>query len=95
MSISERALRRSAGSWATVVVATLWLAACAMVGEPEVVAGSATTVTFRWAGSSPPDTAAAAYCAKHDRKSVYQGGVDVGPGGSNLYAYDCVEPPPQ
>lgn len=95
MSISERALRRAAGSWVLAVVATLWLAACAMVGEPEVVAGSATTVTFRWVGNSPPDEAAVGYCAKHGRKAVYQGGVDVGPGGSNLYAYDCVETPPQ
>lgn len=95
MSISERAMRRAAGSWGPAVVAALWLAACAMVGEPDVVAGSATTVTFSWAGGSPPDEAAAAYCAKHDRKAVYQGGIDVGPGGSNLYAYDCVETPPQ
>lgn len=97
MSKSARKPRRRRALRGVAVVLVLPLAtACTFIGEPEVVAGSETTVTFRWTGGSPPHEAARAYCARHGRTTVYQGGIAVGQlGGGTMYAFDCIERPAQ
>lgn len=77
---------------AAAVAALLPLAACSFA-KPEIVAGGPTTVTFKSSSDSPPYKAAAQYCAKHGRKAVYRGSIQMKQlAADNMYDFDCVAP---